>query len=316
MTCKKKGLLVFISVCIFFLLSQTTSESYDINARLSLDKNSIYLGEPVTATLKISYPKECLIDDIPFFRSDNEAMILSLYRSERVFKDDRFHDSIDVQLVYFTIGTFEIGAHDIYFKDIQKQTNFFVPVAATDLVVKSVLPEVVENRDILDVKNFQTKKMITGKDVYLWLVLLAISIIVVRFCANKITSIANTVQPGVSMLISPHEQAYQRLESLHNSNFLKEGRVKEFYSQLSSIIREYISFRYKVLIHDKTTQDIIDLLPLLNLNKQQTELLIKIFHECDLVKFAKLKPTFENICLSLLSAKKIIDDTKEVVADN
>ena len=56
--------------------------------------------------------------------------------------------------------------------------------------------------------------------------------------------------------LPPHENAYQRLESLSQKKLWQQGKVKEYYIELSDTIRLYLEDRYKINALELTTDEI------------------------------------------------------------
>ncbi|MEE9119525.1 MAG: hypothetical protein V3U02_13155, partial [Calditrichia bacterium] len=103
-----------------------------------------------------------------------------------------------------------------------------------------------------------------------------------------------------------HEVALESLEELLKKDLLSDGLIKEFYSDISEIIRRYIEGRYFIPALGETSREI-----LIELNGQDIseEMLLKAKESLelsDLVKFAKYKPSDEE-------NQNVVSWTKEFV---
>jgi len=88
----------------------------------------------------------------------------------------------------------------------------------------------------------------------------------------------------------PHEWAFSALDQLAEKKLWQKGEVKEHYSELTSILREYLERRYAIHAKEQTSDEILAQLRQLQLNPTllfDTEELISI---ADLIKFAKADP--------------------------
>jgi len=110
-----------------------------------------------------------------------------------------------------------------------------------------------------------------------------------------------------------HEIAYEALQNLKDRNLPAFGTVKQYYSELSDIIRVYIENRFNINAPEMTTEEFLytlkDSSELLTSHKN---LLKEFMTLSDIVKFAKYGPSDEEINNSFDAAKKFVDETKEI----
>ena len=98
----------------------------------------------------------------------------------------------------------------------------------------------------------------------------------------------------------------------HNQN----NKVKEYYSELTDIVRGYIESEIKVSALEKTTDEIIDTLTDFNnaetieTSKETIKKLKALLQEADLVKFAKSKPLAIEIEEDRKDAEDIVNNLK------
>ena len=88
----------------------------------------------------------------------------------------------------------------------------------------------------------------------------------------------------------PNQWAYQALDSLADKKLWQHGEVKEHYTHLTAILREYLERRYGIRALEQTSDEIIDQLRFLLMDEallQDTEELLSM---ADLIKFAKADP--------------------------
>ncbi len=95
---------------------------------------------------------------------------------------------------------------------------------------------------------------------------------------------------------SPIEKATSLLQLLEQKHLLEKGEVKEYYSELTDIARDYIEEAIEIPAKESTTSELIVALRLVS-NKKKMKLsketllgLEKVLKQADLVKFAKVKP--------------------------
>ena len=109
----------------------------------------------------------------------------------------------------------------------------------------------------------------------------------------------------------PHIIATEALDKLKARKLPQVGMSKEFYTELTDIIRNYIDGRFTINAPEMLTQDILDAVHLATDTKSSTESLRQILTLADLVKFAKFEPLQNENDLSLMNAYLFVNQTKK-----
>ncbi len=91
-------------------------------------------------------------------------------------------------------------------------------------------------------------------------------------------------------VLPPNQVALSKLKELRERKLWQQGDVKQYHSELSDIIREYVEKRYGIKAHEKTTDEIFAGLKYLDITEENKSLLWQMLKLADLVKFAKEKP--------------------------
>jgi len=111
----------------------------------------------------------------------------------------------------------------------------------------------------------------------------------------------------------PREVAYEALEALKAKNLPSQGKVKEFYYELSLIVRHYIEDRFNIKAPEMTTEEFLFALQESEtLSGTHRNHLKEFLNLCDIVKFAKYGPTQKETDDSFNAAKRFVDETKPV----
>jgi len=121
----------------------------------------------------------------------------------------------------------------------------------------------------------------------------------------------------VPIIIPPaHKVAMSKLEDLRTQQLWQEGKVKEYQSELTYIVREYLENRYDILALESTTDEIINKFLKGLLDGDDVNSLQRILQVADLVKFAKAKPD-EDIHESFMNeAVRFVEKTKKEETPN
>lgn len=112
--------------------------------------------------------------------------------------------------------------------------------------------------------------------------------------------------------LPPHIVALGELDKLKDSKIWQQGQIKEFYTRLTDIVREYIDGRYGIDAPEMTSDEILDAIRRVADAKSTTDNLTQILKTADLVKFAKFVPMTDENDLSLVNAYLFVNQTKVV----
>ncbi len=113
----------------------------------------------------------------------------------------------------------------------------------------------------------------------------------------------------------PHEDAYEALARLGASDLVERGEIKEYHILASEIIRTYVEGRFAVYALEMTTGEVVEGLRGADLPEDDVEAFATFASRCDLVKFAKLRPS-PDACRDILgAARAFVDRTQPRVDD-
>ena len=129
------------------------------------------------------------------------------------------------------------------------------------------------------------------KEVYPWLLgvlLLALAVFGIWFWRKhhktKVDADGNIIKGPV---IPPYDKAVGDLENLRQRKLWQSGKVKEYFSTLTDIAREYIEGQFGVNAVEMTTDDIMEEVKSLHFSQDTYNKLKETMEVADLVKFAK-----------------------------
>lgn len=106
------------------------------------------------------------------------------------------------------------------------------------------------------------------------------------------------------------EVALEKLDAIKEEKIWQQGQVKEYYTQLTDVVREYIARRFEVSSVEQTSDETLrDIRPLLSERKDLYDQLRKMLTLADLVKFAKWSTTPDENELSLRNAYTFVRET-------
>ena len=115
----------------------------------------------------------------------------------------------------------------------------------------------------------------------------------------------------MKLLLPPYVVALSELDKIKQEKPWQQGRSKEYHTELTDIIREYIERVFNVNSMEMTSDEILEHLRNLRLEQKTAYTgLRQILQLADLVKFAKWNATPDEHELSLLNAYLFVNQTK------
>ena len=109
--------------------------------------------------------------------------------------------------------------------------------------------------------------------------------------------------------IAPHKMAMSKINHIKEEKIWQSEDSKEYYTQLTDTLRQYIKERYGFNATEMTTDEIIQHLQEVNDDEAIKELR-ELFETADLVKFAKYSTLINENDQNLVNAIEYINQTK------
>lgn len=108
---------------------------------------------------------------------------------------------------------------------------------------------------------------------------------------------------------SPYEVATKKLRELKAKNLWEQGMEKEYFTQLTEILRVYLDRRFGINAMEMTSREIMDHLYNSDV-KDKRDYVRQILHVADFVKFAKVRPLPADNIAAYENAVKFVEETK------
>jgi len=111
-----------------------------------------------------------------------------------------------------------------------------------------------------------------------------------------------------------HEKALRLLRELQAKQYMQQGKGKEYFSEISDIVRTYLEDRFAVTALEQTTDELLALLKKLTDNKAELRKvrpqLKLILRTADLAKFAKANPLPDEYEACYAAAVEVVQRTR------
>ena len=213
----------------------------------------------------------------------------------------------------YKTGSYIIPAFDIKYKEKLKSE---VEVAKTPEIFIEIATTLDE--DASDVRGIAPPVSLHKSYFRLYIIIAIVFgvLILVAIILHYIYRRNHGETESIPEPLSAHQIAYRDLESLRAMDLISKGQIKEYYYRLSNIVRHYIENRFKLMAPERTTEEFLaEMTVTERLTEDHKELVGNFLEHCDMVKFAAYGPDSREIENSFNSAKKLVDETREVVQE-
>ena len=269
---------------LFFLLS-TSLFAQKVTTSVDTTKNKI--GSEFKLTLKTDVDTFSKVK-FPEAKNFGALEVIHSYKIDTVRNGARYELIKKYGLTQFDSGKYTIQRIPVLING----KPFFsdsIKVEVNDIQVDTLKQKMYDIKDIA-----QVESPIGNWWIYL-LILLVIGI-AGYFIYQFIKKRQNQPKAEVIVFKSPIEKATTLLQQLENKELWQKGEIKDYYSELTDIARNYIEEEINIPAMESTTSELIDGLrkaakqKKLKLSNETVENLEKVLKQADLVKFAKVKP--------------------------
>jgi hypothetical protein len=308
-----KLLNYILAATLLMVCATVTVQAQDIQATARLDKNTIRIGDQTVIRISVVQPiKEHVVFPKLADTITSKIQLVSTGKLDTVV-DQKYKDHITVTLG-LTVTAFDAGSYVVPAFNIATKAGV---IKTNELVLEVKTVAVDTTKSIYDIK----QPLAVSYNWLDWLrdnwplvvvplivVLLVLGIIWYIRSRPKTEKVVEEVKP----IIPIHTLALNQLTELRNKKLWQSGYVKQYHSELTDVLRDYLEKRYAVKTHEKTTDEIFAGLKYMDIVDENRNKLRQILKLADLVKFAKENPQPADNELSMDNAMNFIIQTKQV----
>ncbi len=153
----------------------------------------------------------------------------------------------------FLSGTYPIPAFAFEFYDVNspEEKKYKLTTEPIDIEVASLLGE---QRAELKIADIEGVVEMPAKASYRWIWVLCIVVIGSGIIVTWLLLRRKKAREIIRIFKPAHEIAYDRLRALVEQKLVETGKIKEFYEQISDILRHYIEHRFTLHAPERTTE--------------------------------------------------------------
>ncbi|MFV1448959.1 hypothetical protein VBZ51_07415 [Maribacter sp. HS] len=302
-----------LPVFVFLLCGSKMSAQESPRISTEIDTTFIKIGEQVQWKVTVD------IDSTDFVIFP-EGQTFSPLETVEAFATDttRNKDRLTLQKIY-ALTQFDSGAYKLPSQRIDINGTGFM--TDSSLINVATVPVDTLNQKMYDIKpiiNVEKSNYTFWK--YLLIGLLILLILGGLFYWFVLRKKPLTEEEKVALL-PPYDRALLELKKLENSKYLIQDEYKQYYSELTTIVRSYLEEDAHVTALESTTGQLIEKLELLKdagelkLDDDTIKQFQQILQTADLVKFAKNKPSTTVAEQDRKLVEQIVEKTHEALPE-
>jgi hypothetical protein len=315
----RHGRFVLALVLVGLVLGGTRAEDGQPRAELSVEPSTATVGDRLRVTLSVELPPELTLDPRTIGPRLGAFTVFSGEWGGPVEADQGTRRTWSGTISAFKTGSLEIPSIRLELSGPDGPLTVSTdPVAVEIVTVLENADPVANEGELADLKPPASVDPDYGPLTVALLilgVLLVVSVVLWwlhRRYASRLAAVAPPEDPFHRK--PPHEWVYEELRKLLDRRLAEQGRIDEFYSELSRILKRYLGGRYRLDLMEHTTDEIAPLLEQVGAAERPIAGVRRILDDCDRVKFAKERPGAEAWRAVVESVYEIVDETKPAEA--
>ena len=275
--------------------------------KTSVDSTSIKIGEELIISFKVELDgiKKVVFPDTKSFGA---LEVIENYKTDTLTEKSNIALIKQYGLTQFDSGTYTIPQQKILFGN-KTLLSDSIEINVLSIKVDTTKQKLYDIKPILHVKKPSLKKTILNWLLILIAITAIISIVFYYWRKRELKTKNNNLS------LPPYELAKLALSKLNEEKAFENDEVKEFYSDLTLILRKYLNDKVYNHSLESTTDELLLKLNDLNksnkisLDEESIKNIEATLKRADLVKFAKSKPSIEMV---RMDKKAILNEIESV----
>ncbi len=299
--------ILILGILLFFannLNAQTAAAALDTNTILIGDQINLNLSFTSPASYKVFWPllNDTITDKIEIIEKSKIDTSFSKNKKQ-LFLTQK------IKITSFDSGYYAIPPFKFEYKKVNDTITHFKETNTLLLNVQTI--PVDTTKVIKDIKA-PLEAPVTFKEILPWL-LAAVAAILITLLIIYYIRKRRKAEPLLKLRARPkrpsYEIALEELEKLKERKLWQSGKIKEYHTALTDIIRNYIDSRFSIHAVEMTSEEILDSVNEAKIDEDAKSKLRQLLVLADLVKFAKEHPLPEEHNLSLSNAIDFVKKT-------
>nr|WP_158974776.1 hypothetical protein [Cellulophaga sp. L1A9] len=303
--CKRNLVLCLLLVSTIGISQSNPKVASDV------DIKDIKIGEQINFTVNVSIDS---IDQVTFPEGQSFAPLEMV----EAFATDTIPENGKLTLIKkYALTQFDSGSYTLPQQKIIINNKIF-PTDSVNIYVNTIPVDTLAQQlfDIKDIINVEKESSFP----WFWtLIIIGAILIIVGLLYFFIWRKKTLTEEEKVALLPPYDRAMLELKKLENSKYLIQDEYKQYYSELTDIVRSYLEEDVHISALESTTDQLISKLEMLkdagNLKLEEDTIrqFKNILQTSDLVKFAKSKPDTSVAEQDRKAIENIVTKTKDAI---
>lgn len=304
--------LVVLSVVVHAqnqIPADTVKSVPGVTIETSVDRAEIYIGDLINYRLTIIHDSDIILTPPPIGANLGAFDVKDYEVDDEVrLKDGRIRSESRFLLTTFTTGDYVIPPIPVEFM-LPDSVKKFLISEPVPIKVKSLLADAADTADIRDIKGPMEFKSKLSAWYYVigGVFILAVAILIWWWVRRKKALLSVPID-----LRKPWEIAFEDLAFLKEKNYPVSGEFKQFYVELTGVVRAYLQRIFEIPVLDMTTYEFLTEIVQENIEEELYNRLKELLEFADLVKFAKLIPELERVETDYEEAVNIVEYIRQI----
>lgn len=272
--------------------------------KASVDTTTMTIGDIVTLKLELKRPTSLKVAFPAVGATLGEWVVRGSNRlPSKPLADGQVEDTLALQLTIYKTGDFEIPPLNLETVQASGEKS----VLSSDPIKIKVQSVLTGNEESLKDVKPQAEIAADYKPVLLFLAALASAAYLIYRLIQRLKQRKATAPPIRPDTRTPEEIAREAIRHLLSRKLIESGNLKEFYLELSEILKRFLGVKLGIPSLERTTEEFTSDLRATAIPAGHYRMIRQFLEECDLVKFAKYRPGEEEIRQIIERSWEIID---------
>jgi len=298
---------IWVACCILLWVNSVLSQEPKAQLKTSIDATSVTIGDVVTVKLSVRHPETLKIAFPAVGTTLGEWTVRSSkHLPSSKLPDGNTEDSLELQLAAYKTGDLEIPALNVESVKASGERK-----ALTSEPIKVAVQSVLTGKqDTLKDLKAQAELAADYKPFFFLLAALASAVYLVYRLVRFLKNRKRAPVPKAERIRSADEVAREAIDRLLARELVEQGLFKQFYLELSEIIKRFLGSQLGVHSLERTTEEFSRDLRAVSVPSAQYRMIREFLEDCDLVKFAKYRPGVEEVEQIITRSRSMIDEMK------
>jgi len=292
-----------IGVCIL-LFTDSSVHAQDVQLHASIDSSSVRIGDWIRLRVTAEFAPH-VTSISPMLRDSLGVFeVLRVHASPVQVEEESHRQMWNIRLTSFEALEGIVPPVPFSYSLEGDSTPRFASTAAIPITVKGV--EIDPQGDINDIKPPLRPPWAFEDFLPYGILTLILAALAAGYYYYRRRKILVKTPKRVVPQIPPHEQALFALHALEEKRLWQQGKIKEYYSEVTEIIRRFFEGRFGIIALEMTSDEILQQLKQVPEARGTLKEIKTFFLTADLVKFAKHTATLAEHENELMCAYAVV----------